>query len=85
MVKTAKEHTAEAAQPTPKLMVEEWFQTWFELYSKPNLRETTQGQYTNFIEKHLVPELTTLSPLRVNGSPLISVHKTPTNRREFTS
>ncbi len=56
-VKAAREHTTEAAQPTPKLMVGEWLQTWFELYSKPNLRETTQEQYTNFIEKHLVPEI----------------------------
>jgi len=55
--KTARESTVEAVQPAPKLTTGEWLQTWFELYSKPNLRETTQEQYTNFIEKHLVPEI----------------------------
>ena len=56
-VKAPKERTVEAAQTASKFTVAEWLRTWFELYSKPNLRETTQEQYTNFIEKHLIPNI----------------------------
>ena len=46
-----------AAAPVQRFTVAEWLRTWFELYSKPNLRETTQEQYTNFLEKHLIPNI----------------------------
>ena len=49
----SREHTA----PVSQFTTEEWLRTWFELYSKPNLRETTQEQYTNFLEKHLIPNI----------------------------
>ena len=55
VTKVPKEHATESVQTAPTPTVGEWLHTWFELYSKPNLRETTQEQYTNFIEKHLVP------------------------------
>lgn len=45
------------AKPAVHYTVGEWLRTWFELYSKPNLRETTQEQYTNFLEKHLIPNI----------------------------
>ena len=48
-----REHTA----PVSQFTTEEWLRTWFDLYSKPNLRETTQEQYTNFLEKHLIPNI----------------------------
>lgn len=36
--------------------VENWVQTWFELYSKPNIRPTT-ADYRRFIDCHIVPNL----------------------------
>jgi len=55
--KTAQKRDAEAVQPVKQLTVGEWLQTWFELYSKPNLRATTQEYYGNFIKFHLVPRI----------------------------
>ena len=37
--------------------VERWVKTWFEIYSKPNLRESTQERYLNHIEYHIIPEI----------------------------
>lgn len=55
ITKTAPKTPAEAVQTTPMITVGEWLQTWYELYSKPNLRATTQEQYSNFIKYHLIP------------------------------
>lgn len=35
--------------------VAEWMRLWFELYSKPNIRPSTVGNYTNIIENHIIP------------------------------
>jgi integrase len=35
--------------------VETWLKTWFELYAKPNIRETTQRSYKGIIEMHIIP------------------------------
>lgn len=35
--------------------VEQWMNIWFELYSKPYIRETTQRSYRGIIDKHVVP------------------------------
>ena len=56
----AKQSKSEAT-PAAQYTVGEWLRTWFELYSKPNLRETTQEQYTNFLEKHLIPNIGDIS------------------------
>ena len=37
--------------------VEEWVKTWFELYSKPNLRPSTAEYYRRFIECQIIPNL----------------------------
>ena len=34
-----------------------WVKLWFEVYSKPNLRESTARYYQMFIDKHIVPRL----------------------------
>ena len=34
-----------------------WVKLWFEVYSKPNLRESTARYYQMFIDKHIVPKL----------------------------
>lgn len=33
-----------------------WVKLWFEVYSKPNLRESTARYYQMFIDKHIVPK-----------------------------
>lgn len=35
--------------------VEAWLNTWYELYAKPNIRETTQRSYRGIIDLHIVP------------------------------
>ena len=55
--KHIKSAPKEVATLVQRFTVAEWLRTWFELYSKPNLRETTQEQYTNFLEKHLIPNI----------------------------
>lgn len=47
----------EPVQPAVHYTTGEWLRTWFEVYSKPNIREATQDQYTNFLEKHLIPDI----------------------------
>lgn len=37
--------------------VEKWARTWYEVYSKPNLREATQERYWNHIQYHIIPEI----------------------------
>ena len=37
--------------------VEKWVRTWYEVYSKPNLREATQERYWNHIQYHIIPEI----------------------------
>ena len=54
---TVEQPMKEPDQPVCRFTTGEWLCTWFELYSKPNLREATQEQYTNFLEKHLIPNI----------------------------
>ena len=37
--------------------VETWMKMWYELYSKPNIRESTQERYWNHIRYHIIPEI----------------------------
>ncbi len=37
--------------------VEKWVNIWFELYSKPNIRENTQEYYRRFIDLHIIPHI----------------------------
>ena len=34
-----------------------WVETWYELYSRPNIRESTQRYYRRFIDRHILPML----------------------------
>ena len=56
-LQTVEQPRKELDQPVCRFTTGEWLRTWYELYSKPNLRETTQEQYTNFLEKHLIPNI----------------------------
>lgn len=37
--------------------VESWLRMWYELYSKPNIRESTQERYWNHIRYHIIPAI----------------------------
>ena len=52
-----KERSTEAAQSDSIFTVGEWLRTWYDLYTKPNIRATTQEYYSNFIEHHLIPRI----------------------------
>ena len=67
-----KRASAKAASlPDPpsakRYTVEEWLRLWYELYSRPNLRETTREYYSNFIENHLIPRIGTASLDQLTG------------------
>lgn len=49
--------TKDPERPAVRYTTGEWLRTWFEVYSKPNIREATQDQYTNFLEKHVIPSV----------------------------
>ena len=50
-----------SGQPTEKLQPDmtfgEWLDFWYQNYSKPKLRPTTQAGYENAIYKHIIPTL----------------------------
>lgn len=52
---------AESALLDPKrsgqYTVEQWVNLWFEVYTRPGIRESTQRYYRMFMEKHIIPEL----------------------------
>ena len=37
--------------------VKSWALSWYELYSKPNIRENTQAYYERFIHQHIIPRI----------------------------
>ena len=60
-----------SGQPTEKLQPDmtfgEWLDFWYQNYSKPKLRPTTQAGYENAIYKHIIPTLGTI-PLSELGT-----------------
>ena len=47
--------------------VEKWVRTWYEIYSKPNLRESTQERYMNHIQYHIIPEIGQIKLTKLTG------------------
>jgi len=47
--------------------VENWVRTWYEVYSKPNLRESTQERYWNHIQYHIIPEIGKIKLTKLKG------------------
>ena len=47
--------------------VERWVKTWYEIYSKPNLRESTQERYWNHISYHIIPEIGHIKLRKLTG------------------
>ena len=44
-----------------------WVQTWYETYSKPNIRESTQRSYEDYIEHHVVPRIGSIKLTKLTG------------------
>ncbi len=42
---------------TDEYTVGKWVETWYEIYSRPHIRESTQKYYRRFIGRHIVPML----------------------------
>lgn len=42
---------------TNEYTVGTWISTWFDVYSKPNIRQSTARYYKMFIDYHVVPKL----------------------------
>ena len=47
--------------------VEQWVYTWYELYSKPNIRESTQDYYQRFIRLHIIPHIGHIKLTKLTG------------------
>lgn len=60
-----KQKLKEAIQTTENLDIKkyeqytvgQWAQVWFEVYAKPNIRESTALYYKNYIDNHIVPSI----------------------------
>ncbi|MFR3920938.1 MAG: hypothetical protein ACLTYN_02105 [Dysosmobacter welbionis] len=37
--------------------VAQWLQTWYDLYAKQNIRESTQIQYSYFMNQLVIPQI----------------------------
>ncbi len=44
-----------------------WLKLWYELYSKPNIREATQERYWNHIRYHIIPEIGNVKLSKLTG------------------
>lgn len=47
--------------------VESWLRLWYEVYSKPNIREATQERYWNHIRFHIIPEIGIIKLTKLTG------------------
>ena len=44
-----------------------WVRTWYETYSKPHIRESTQEFYKDYIEHHVVPRIGSIKLTKLTG------------------
>ena len=44
-----------------------WVRTWYETYSKPHVRESTQRFYEDYIEHHVVPRIGNIKLAKLTG------------------
>lgn len=66
--------------------IEQWLKVWYELYSKSNLKESTQAQYTYFIQNILNPHIGNMPLEQVTGFSLQKLYQElRTNGRTHTS
>ena len=59
--------------------VESWLKLWYEVYSKPNIREATQERYWNHIRYHIIPEIGKIKLTALTGR---HIQKMYNNTRE---
>ena len=52
---------------TEDFTVESWMRLWYEVYSKPNIREATQERYWNHIRFHIIPEIGHIKLSKLTG------------------
>ena len=44
-----------------------WVRTWYETYSKPHVRESTQRFYEDYIEHHIIPRIGSIKLAKLTG------------------
>ena len=49
--------TAQCQEDSQAFTVARWLQTWYDLYSKQNIRESTQLQYSYFMNHLVIPQI----------------------------
>lgn len=47
-----------------------WVETWYAVYSKPHIRESTQRYYRRFIDRHIIPMLGDIKLKKLTGRDL---------------
>ena len=47
-----------------------WVETWYAVYSKPHIRESTQRYYRRFIDRHVIPMLGGINLKKLTGRDL---------------
>ena len=50
--------------------VGKWVETWYEIYSKPYIRENTQKYYRRFIDRHVLPMIGDIKLTKLTGRDL---------------
>ena len=60
---------------TEEYTVETWLKSWYELYSKPNVRPSTADYYRRSIEQHVVPRIGDIKLKNLTGRDLQKLYK----------
>ncbi|MBE6910213.1 MAG: site-specific integrase [Ruminococcaceae bacterium] len=57
-------------QKADEYTVGKWVEIWYEVYSKPNIREKTQKYYETFINRHVIPMIGDIKLKKLTGRDL---------------
>lgn len=69
-LKTAIEEAAQIDVSKGEYTVAAWVETWYEIYSKPYIRESTQRFYRAFIDRHVIPMIGSIKLTKPTGRDL---------------
>ena len=69
-LKTALEEAAQIDVSKGEYTVAAWVETWYEIYSKPYIRESTQRFYRAFIDRHVIPMIGSIKLTKLTGRDL---------------
>lgn len=64
--------------------VKEWVNTWFETYSKPNIRPSTANYYRRFIDRHIIPVLGDIKLKNLTARHIQNLYTESTGQRLMT-